>query len=156
MRRMRRTQRHKLIFVGIQLILMTLVHSFFLIIVISRVCVFFYQEKGITENYFFIGCHTSISSLWRLSHILCMAVLKATALVLAFKIRKIEIKVLNDFKEISAIVHITAVIDVGLIIMIFVLSQYNDITLFLFSGGLLIIATVIVGFVYIPKVFIHS
>ena len=117
---------------------------------------FFYQEKGITENYFRIACYTSVSSLFGLSHYLYLGIMQTIALVLAFKIRKIEIKVLNDFKEISAIVYITTMIGVMLIIVIFVLAQNGNIAEFLFSSGLLITATLTVGLVYIPKVFIHN
>ena len=111
------------------------------------------QENGIPENYFFIECYKPASFSWQLVLYLYLAILQTIALVLAFKIRKIEIKVLNDSKEISAIVYITTVIDVELILVSTLLYDYKNIRVLLYYGGVLIMATVIVGLVYIPKVF---
>ena len=114
------------------------------------------QEKGIIENYFVIKCYTVASFSWQIALYLYLAILQAAALVLAFKIRKVEIKVLNDSKEISAIVYITTVIDVELILVSTLLHNYRTGRLLLYYGGILIMATVIVGLIYIPKVFIHN
>ena len=85
-----------------------------------------------------------------------MTILQTTALVLAFKIRKVEIKVLNDAKEISAITYITMVTAVELTVVFTLLFNYRNISLLLSCSKVLIAATLIVGLVYIPKVFIHN
>ena len=112
----------------------------------------FLQEKGIIENYLVIYCYTSVSFYWRLFLYLYLAILQVSALVLAFKTRNVKIKVLNDSKEISAIVYITSVIDVELIIVTIALSDYNNLISFFYYGGVLIATTVILSLVYVPKV----
>ena len=89
---------------------------------------------------------------WRLVLYFYLAVLQTTALVLAFKIRKVKIKVLNDSREISAIVYITSVIDVELILITVLLDNYNNVQLLLYYGGVQIAAVVVAGLVYLPKV----
>ena len=112
----------------------------------------FLQEKGIIENYLVIYCYTSVSFYWRLFLYLYLAILQVSALVLAFKTRNVKIKVLNDSKEISAIVYITSVVDVELIIVTIALSDYNNLIAFFYYGGVLIATTVILSLVYVPKV----
>ena len=111
------------------------------------------QENGIIENYFVVECYTPASFSWQLFFYLYLAILQTIALVLAFKIRKIEIKVLNDSKEISAIVYITTVLGVKLMLVTSLLYNYRNIRLLLYYSGALIITTVIVGLVHIPKVY---
>lgn len=132
-------------------------HPFFLIVVISSVYVYLCsQEKGITEIYFTIECYTIVAFSWQLVLYLYSVILQITALVLAFKIRKVEINVLNDSKEISAIVYITAVINVELIVVSILLADSSNIELLLFHSGVLLLTTLIVGLIYIPKVFLHT
>ena len=113
----------------------------------------YFQEKGIIENYFSIKCNTIASFSWICFLYLYLAMLQTTALVLAFKIRKVEIKVLNDSKEILAIVYITTVILVEIMLVSALLYSYRNIRLLLYYSGVLIITTVIVGLVHIPKVY---
>ena len=110
------------------------------------------QEKGIIENYLVIYCYTSVSLYSRLLVYSYLAILQVSALVLAFKTRNVEIKVLNDFKEISAIVYITSVVDVELIIVTIALWEYSNLNAFFYYGGVLVGATVTLSLVYIPKV----
>ena len=129
---------------------------FLLIIILFIVCncvFFFFQEKGIIENYFVIHCYTSISFYWRLFLYAYLALLQASALMLAFKTRNVKIKVLNDSKEISAIVYITSVIDVELIVVTIALGDYRNLTAFFYYGGVLIATTVILALVFVPKVY---
>ena len=110
------------------------------------------QEKGIIENYFVIECYTLASFSWRLFLYLYFGILQAVALVLAFKIRKVEIKVLNDSKEISTIAYITSVILVELIIVSSLLYNYSSVQRLLYYSGILITTMSIVGLIYVPKV----
>lgn len=88
---------------------------------------------------------------------LYLAILQTAALVLAFKTRNVKIKVLNDSKEISAIVYITSVIDVELILVTIALTFYNNLIAFFYYGGVLIATTVLLSLVYVPKVYsVHA
>ena len=89
---------------------------------------------------------------WWLALYSYLAILQVSALVLAFKTRSVEIKMLNDSKEISAIVYITSVVDVELIIVNIALSDYGNLLTFFYHGGVLIGTTVILSLVYVPKV----
>ena len=112
----------------------------------------FLQEKGIIENYVWIYCYTSDTLYWWLALYFYLAILQVSALVLAFKTRHVEIKVLNDSKETYAIVYITSVIVAELLIVTIALSEYNNIFTCFYYGGILIAATVILSLVYVPKV----
>ena len=112
------------------------------------------QEKGIIENYFTIKCYPLLSFFWQLVIYLYLTILQTIALVLAFKIRKVEIKELNNSKEISAIVYITTVIAIELMLGHILLYKYNNVAHLLYYSGVVIMATMTVGLIYIPKVFL--
>ncbi len=75
---------------------------------------------------------------------------------MAFHTRKIKIKVLNDSKEITAIIYINSIILVSLVITEFGLRAYNDAYAAVFGLALLIEATLFIGIVFIPKVCINT
>ena len=99
-----------------------------------------------------INCFSRLSFIWQIVLYLYLAVLQVSALVLAFKTRKVKIKVLNDSKEISAIIYVTSVIDFELLVVSVLLQDYNNIQELLFAGGVLIATTTVLALVYLPKV----
>ncbi len=78
--------------------------------------------------------------------------LQVAAVILAFKTRKVKIKVLNDSKYVAAIIYITSMVVVALIVITFALDSYIVVTEVLFSGGLILATTTFLGFIFIPKV----
>ena len=142
-------------FIVVMLSINVILFIVMVLIVIMSTFVFL-QEKGIIENYLVIFCYTSISFYWRLALYLYLAILQVSALVLAFKTRNVKIKVLNDSKEISAIVYITSVIAVYLIVVTIGLSDYNNLLAFFYYGGILLVTTVILSLVYVPKVCLRN
>lgn len=72
--------------------------------------------------------------------------------ILAFSIRKVKIKGLNDSKEISAIVYITSIILVLTIVMTLALRDFINVSGTVNAVGYSTAATVVLGFIFIPKV----
>ena len=72
--------------------------------------------------------------------------------VLAFSIRKVKIKGLNDSKEISIILYITSIILVIVIVITLALGDYINVSGSIFSLGISTASTVVLGFIFVPKV----
>ena len=79
-------------------------------------------------------------------------VLQAIALLLAFSIRRVKIKGLNDAKYVAAAVYITSVVLAVLIVASFSLRNFINVFASLFSAGLLVGTTAILMLVFIPLV----
>ena len=79
-------------------------------------------------------------------------VLQVIAIILAFSIRKVKIKGLNDSREISAIVYITSIILVLVIVMTLALRDFINVAGTINSLGFSTAGTVVLGFIFIPKV----
>lgn len=71
---------------------------------------------------------------------------------MAFHIRKVKIKALNDSKEIAAIVYINSIILVLLAVTELALRQYHYLYAALNGAALLIGGSLFLGLVFIPKV----
>lgn len=71
---------------------------------------------------------------------------------MAFSIRKIKIKALNDSKEVVAIICINSIVLTLLVVTEFGLHSHVEIYAALFSLCLFIEATLFNGIVFIPKV----
>jgi len=79
-------------------------------------------------------------------------VIQLIGVVLAFSIRKVKIKGLNDSKEISIILYITSIILVIVIVITLALGDYINVSGSIFSLGVSTATTVVLGFIFIPKV----
>ena len=80
------------------------------------------------------------------------ALLQVAALFLAFGIRKVKVKGLNDSKFIAATVYITSIILTVQIIVYITLNEHVDTFSALFSTCIFITATIILGLIFIPQV----
>lgn len=90
--------------------------------------------------------------IWRIVLIAYKAMLQAIAIPLAFAIRKVKTKGLNDSKYLVAIVFITS-ISLAVIIVCFA-AIYNNVnaSAAIYSFGTWITSTTILGLLFIPKV----
>lgn len=84
-----------------------------------------------------------------------MSALHIIALILAIQTRKVRIKILNDSKEVAAIIYITSIVLAELVIVSFSLTNFQNIYESLYSGGLIVAATVVLAVIFIPKVRAH-
>ena len=71
---------------------------------------------------------------------------------MAFHIRRVKIKALNDSKETGAIIYINSIILVLMIVAVFVLEGYHNVHAALFGLALFVQATLFLGLLFIPKV----
>ena len=99
-----------------------------------------------------INCFSTPSLIWYFAVYFYMGVLEIIGLVLAIKTRKVKIKVLNDSREISAIIYAISVMSVELVVVSFLLQDYSSIQDLLYLGGVLILTTVSLGLLFLPKV----
>ena len=71
---------------------------------------------------------------------------------MAFHIRRVKVKALNDSKEIAVIIYINSIILALLAVTQFVLETYHDAYAAMFGLALLVDATLFLGLMFIPKV----
>ena len=81
-----------------------------------------------------------------------LALLQIVGIVLAFQTRKVKIRVLNDSKFVAALVYISSIVLVVIVLITFILRSYINISAALFSGGIMILATVFLVLMFVPKV----
>lgn len=74
------------------------------------------------------------------------------AFFLAVANRKVEIEVLNDFKEMSIIVYTTTAMLIPLLAITFGVSSYMALSEIFFSGAIMLATTVFLFFIFVPKV----
>ena len=79
-------------------------------------------------------------------------VLQVIAIILAFSIRKVKIKGLNDSKEISAVIYITSIILVVVAVTTLAVRDFINVAGIINGLCLSTGATVVLGFIFIPKV----
>lgn len=92
--------------------------------------------------------------IWKTVLYVYKALLQATACVLAFRTRKVHIKVLNDAKYIAAIIYTTSFFLALSIIGVFLLTQYQNAFAAVFSTCLLIVFTLVLVLLFVPKMVI--
>ena len=71
---------------------------------------------------------------------------------MAFHIRRVKVKALNDSKEIAVIIYINSIILALLAVTQFALETYHDAYAAMFGLALLVDATLFLGLIFIPMV----
>lgn len=79
-------------------------------------------------------------------------VLQIVALVLAFSIRKVKVKGLNDAKYIGTAIYVTSIVLAVIIVATYSLTDFINGFAALFSTGFIIGTTVILLLVFVPLV----
>ena len=110
------------------------------------------QEHGITVQYTATTCTSSSEPYWLSILFGYKVLIQVTGVVLAFKIRTIQIKDLNDTKETSAIIYITSILLAIVIIVTLTLGDYQNIDGSAYAFGICTSTTLVVAFTFIPKV----
>lgn len=78
--------------------------------------------------------------------------LQAIGVYLAFSIRKVKIKGLNDSKEVSIILYVTSGILFIIMLVTFILGDYINVDASVYGIGISSATFVVLGFIFIPKV----
>ena len=103
-------------------------------------------------NNFVYLCQNDTAIVWLAISYAYKGLLQLLAMFMAFHARRVKIKVLNDSKEIAAIVYVNSIILALLVVVEFSLSRYHTVHASLFGLALLVGPTVFLSFVFIPKV----
>ena len=93
------------------------------------------------------------STIWVIISYAYTGLLQVIAIFMAFHTRKVRIKALNDSKEIAVIIYINILVLTALIVADFSLKwNHQDAHAAVFGLALLIEGTLLIGFLFIPKV----
>ena len=110
------------------------------------------QELGVITEFCIYICTSEARNIFLGVLYGYKMVLQAIALLLAFSIRRVKVKGLNDAKYVAAAVYVTSVVLAVLIVASFSLRSFINAFASLFSVGLLVGTTVILMLVFIPLV----
>ena len=101
-------------------------------------------------------CYSATEQYWLSVNIFYKVLLQAIGAFLAFNIRKVKIKGLNDSKEISAILYVTAIITFVITLSNFLFGDYINVDGVVYGFGISTATTCVLGFIFIPKVIVIS
>ena len=103
--------------------------------------------------YYFYHCQNTSHVAWLSVSYTYKLLLQFVAIFLAFQTRKVNIRALNDSKEIAVIIYITSLILIALVGIFFAVGSSYPKTFVALAGiGRITYPTVILGFIFIPKV----
>ena len=116
----------------------------------------FPQPTAEVHAFFLYSCHTRGQAI--LFGILYgyKALLQVTALVLAFRTRKVKVKGLDDSKYIATAIYVTSIVLAVVIISTYTLRDYVNTYPGLVGMGLLVGTTMILALVFVPRASVHS
>ena len=97
-------------------------------------------------------CLSSASIPWQILIFVYLGGLHIIAIILAVQTRKVKVKVLNETKEVTAIIYISSIILVVLISVSFTVTQFKHISEACISTGLLTVTTSFLIANFAPKV----
>ena len=71
---------------------------------------------------------------------------------MAFQTRKVKINVLNDSKVVTMLIYISSIVLVVIVLVTFILRNYINVSAAVHSGGVIVLATVFLILIFVPKV----
>ena len=83
---------------------------------------------------------------------ICLCLLQFAGIILAFQTRKVNIKALNDSKSVTVLIYISSIVLVIMALVQFILRNYINIQMAVFSGGVILLATLFLVFIFTPNV----
>jgi gamma-aminobutyric acid type B receptor len=110
------------------------------------------QVDGITYNNYILICLNRGATVWLAISYAYKGLLQLVAMFMAFHTRRVDIKVLNDSKEIAVIVYVNSIILALIAVVEFTLNKYHEVYTALIGLALLLEATVFLALIFIPKV----
>jgi len=114
-----------------------------------------FQVLSITTLYFTYVCNSTARDISLGILYGYKMVLQIIALVLAFSIRKVKVKGLNDAKYIAAAVYVTSIVLAVIVISNYTLTEFVNGFVAVVCTGNFIGTSFILGLVFVPKVRIH-
>ena len=110
------------------------------------------QELRVITDYFIYVCDSTAKVVFLGILYGYKMVLQVIALILAFSIRKVKVKGLDDAKYIAAATYVTSIVLAVIIVATYTLKDFVNAFPALFCTGFLIGTTFILGLVFVPKV----
>ena len=107
-------------------------------------------------QYYVQKCDGRNSLIWIIIAYGYVLLTQLASIFLAFRTRKVKVKVLNDSKYIALIIYITSVIVTVMIIGAVTLDNYINADAAVFSGLILTFTTVVLTLVFVPKVCVRQ
>ncbi|XP_064383155.1 gamma-aminobutyric acid type B receptor subunit 2-like [Halichondria panicea] len=112
------------------------------------------DEYNVRINNTVYNCFAGASveaTAWIIVTFLYLVVLQIVGIVLAIQTRKVKVKVLNDSKYIAALIYISSIVLVTRPVAIFGVNNLLNVSEAILSGGIIIVSTAFLSFVFIPK-----
>ncbi|CAI8043141.1 Gamma-aminobutyric acid type B receptor subunit 2, partial [Geodia barretti] len=81
-----------------------------------------------------------------------LGLLQVVGIILAFQTRKVKIPILNDSKSVTALIYISSIVLVVIVLISFILNEYVNVRAVMFYGGIILLATIFLALIFIPKV----
>ncbi len=103
-------------------------------------------------EYFNQVCEGPYSSIWILlsfGYVFCTQIV---AVILAFCTRKVQIKALNDSKQLTVVIYFTTVIITAMVICVPALGRFLNTDAAVFGGLLMVFITLVLSLMFVPKV----
>lgn len=116
----------------------------------------FTQDDGYPVTFFVKRCHSSTEYYWISVLFAYKFLLQAIGVFLAFRIRKVKVKGLNDSREVSAILYITTAITVAVFLVTFIIGDYINVDGGTYGLGISTATTFVLILIFVPKVYIDS
>ncbi len=112
----------------------------------------FWQELGIITEYCIYICDSTAHDIFLGVLYGYKMLLQIIALLLAFSIRKVKVKGLNDAKYIAAAIYVTSIVLAVIIVATYTLKDVINGFTALFCTGFLVGTSVILFLVFVPLV----
>ena len=121
---------------------------------LSVVLFVYTQDLNVSILFHVLVCNESSSPnfFWQIFIFCYLAVLQIIGILLAFQTRKVKLHGLRDSKFIAAIIYISSIVLVVLVLVSYSLRTYINIGAGIFASGILLLTTIFLCLVCIPKV----
>ena len=110
------------------------------------------QRLGVVQIHEYYSCYSDSQLIWLFMSYIYKVLLQIAAIYFAFMSRKIRVKALNDSKQIAAIIYITSLLLLVSAFGFWIGLVYLNTSAAVFGIAQLLIATVILALLFIPKV----
>ena len=112
------------------------------------------QSLNVGIEFYILLCdqRSSLNYYWQILVFVYLALLQVIGIILAFQTRRIKFKGLRDSKFIAAIIYISSIVLVVLAVVTFILRVYINVSGGIYAGGVLILTTMFLSLIFIPKV----
>ena len=112
------------------------------------------QDSDVLKEHSVWQCYESgsVPFIFDILVFIYLGLLQFVGIILAFQTRKVRINVLNDSKSVTALIYISSIVLVVIVLITFILRGYINISAGVFSGGIILLATIFLLLIFIPKV----